>query len=226
MRSIFGPFKPSRRRAETGNHWVYRCPTMGALLHQEAYLDSMGLLRPQHGAKAGSQERRDSTVAPTLKPPGLAAWRDTNSRKIIAAIIIAAMAAAFMVLLVNAAAAAPVLTGRQVDCLALAVYREARGELLQGQIAVAYVVVNRGPDPCATIERRGQFVWPKRLPVGDRESWRHCVAVARLVAARRIKDPTEGATFFHEVTIRPRWANAMTPTAVLGGHVFFVREGK
>lgn len=74
---------------------------------------------------------------------------------------------------------------KQVTCLALAVYYEARGEPLEGQKAVAAVVMNRVNSPrfpdtaCEVVfqPRQFSFVGPRLRPT-DRGSWSRAVAIA------------------------------------------------
>lgn len=74
---------------------------------------------------------------------------------------------------------------RQITCLALAVYYEARGESLRGQRAVASVVMNRVrsprfPDtPCAVIFQRGQFSFIRGGLSPRGPSWDRALEVAR-----------------------------------------------
>src|ERR671916_33370 len=76
------------------------------------------------------------------------------------------------------------------DCLASAIYFEARGEPIKGQLAVAEVVLNRVaskkyPDSiCAVVKQPWQFSFVKdgKFPAINKESksWRKAVAVARI----------------------------------------------
>jgi N-acetylmuramoyl-L-alanine amidase len=80
--------------------------------------------------------------------------------------------------------------GAEEDCLANAVYFEARGESLEGQLAVAEVVMNRsrsGRYPatwCGVVTQRAQFSFVRGgiIPAADRSSnaWRRAVAIARI----------------------------------------------
>lgn len=112
-------------------------------------------------------------------------------------------------------------------CLALNVYHEARGEPLDGQIAVAYVTHKRaGGDQkryCQEVYRKGQFSWTAdraRLKV-DKASpqWRNAVAVAQTFM--HFSDPTKGATHYHAKRVRPEWRKSMMLLARIGQHVFY-----
>ena len=79
---------------------------------------------------------------------------------------------------------------REQDCLANAVYFEARGEPIEGQLAVAEVVLNRAAlrplslDPLRRRHPARQFSFVRHgiIPRADRgsEAWRRAVAVARI----------------------------------------------
>src|SRR5919112_515731 len=81
----------------------------------------------------------------------------------------------------------------QANCLATAVYFEARGESLDGQLAVARVVMNRAasgtypPDWCSVVKQPAQFSFVRHgeFPYADTncEAWRKAEAIAQLAAA-------------------------------------------
>lgn len=114
-------------------------------------------------------------------------------------------------------------------CLALTVYHEARGEPIEGQRAVAHVVMNRVSDPrwpgdvCRVTRQRDQFSWLGRvnpLP-GDEFAWRVAVRVSHRVLVHRSTDTTGRATHYHNTSVAPRWARTMTITKRIGRHVFY-----
>jgi spore germination cell wall hydrolase CwlJ-like protein len=111
-----------------------------------------------------------------------------------------------------------------LDCLAHAVYYEARGETRAGQEAVAHVVLNRGGSICKTVYKGCQFSWvckPVKAPYGT--AWLQ----ARRVAADVLKDPndnTGGATHFHTGR-SPYWAASMRFTIKIGRHKFYAPKG-
>src|SRR5213592_3273583 len=81
----------------------------------------------------------------------------------------------------------------QTNCLATAVYFEARGESVEGQLAVARVVMNRAasgrypPDWCGVVKQPYQFSFVRHgaFPQADTncDAWRKAEAVAELAAA-------------------------------------------
>ena len=111
-------------------------------------------------------------------------------------------------------------------CLAMNVYHEARGEPIDGQIAVAYVTHHRARhDPknyCAEVYRKGQFSWTAKKtpqPVKESPEWKTAVAVARTFLI--YPDPTHGATHYHDKKSKPPWKKTMVAVAHIGGHVFY-----
>lgn len=124
----------------------------------------------------------------------------------------------------------------QFECLAQTLYHEARGEGIDGQVAVAEVVLNRVEDPrfpqsiCAVVEqgnRNGcQFSWTcdgRSDKARDREAWVEAAKIARAMMDGAPRRLTEGATFFHTRAVRPSWAKKFERTARIGGHTFYRR---
>jgi spore germination cell wall hydrolase CwlJ-like protein len=118
------------------------------------------------------------------------------------------------------------------ECLANAVYFEARGEPLQGQLAVAEVVMNRaasGRYPatlCGVVAQRSQFSFVRlgRMPRADRasEAWRRAVGVARVAAegmAPRLL-PTS-CLWYHANYVSPSWGRRLARNARIGLHIFY-----
>jgi spore germination cell wall hydrolase CwlJ-like protein len=123
-----------------------------------------------------------------------------------------------------------------IICLATAVYFEARGEPLVGQVAVAKVVMNRVKDErhpktvCDVVRFRVKatcafsFMCDKeKLVVNDMNAWRSSVNIASLVFNGKLTDPTNGATHFHAKTMQPKWSNVQV-TAKIGNHIFYRSE--
>lgn len=114
-------------------------------------------------------------------------------------------------------------------CLALAIYHEARNQPIEGQLAVAEVVLNRVESPaypdtvCAVIAQPRQFAWVGQAgPVREPEAWN----AARLIAQAVLADPEgtlpgTGATHFHEISARPSWAARLLPVGQIGDHAFY-----
>ena len=128
---------------------------------------------------------------------------------------------------------------RQLTCLALNIYHEARGEPKAGQYAVAEVTMNRVASPrypntiCEvvyqknwdSIRRRyvGAFSWTEFdvKPKLKKRSWHRAVAVAKAVYYQEEAPRLEGALFYHATSIKPSWARHKTPVAHIGQHIFY-----
>lgn len=117
---------------------------------------------------------------------------------------------------------------QQMGCLAEAVYFEARGEPMEGQLAVARVVVARsrsGLFPatyCGVVLQRSQFSFVRNgmMPQPNTNSWewRNAVAIAQMAHEGR-RSPVEGALYYHATYVSPGWNR--TPMAQVGNHIFY-----
>lgn len=117
------------------------------------------------------------------------------------------------------------------ECLASAVYFEARGESLAGQLAVAEVVLNRTKNPqfptspCEVILQAGQFSFVENggIPPAPRDTpaWKNAVAIAHIAENGVSKSSAAEALYFHADYARPYWRNKFEPTATLGSHIFY-----
>lgn len=126
---------------------------------------------------------------------------------------------------------------RQVRCLALNVYWEARSEPARTQRAIAYVTLNRVghegyPDSiCGVVQEakqggrgRCQFSWwcdGKSDQPLDAESWQQALDVARAAIAHPAADPTHGALYFHLASVRPHWARHKARVGRFGPILFY-----
>ena len=117
------------------------------------------------------------------------------------------------------------------ECLARAVYFEARSEPLQGQLAVADVGLNRtvsGRYPatiCAVVTQRAQFSFIRngRFPEADKSSdaWRKAVAIARIARERLANEVARNVLWYHADYVAPTWRNNLTRVAKIGAHIFY-----
>ena len=118
---------------------------------------------------------------------------------------------------------------RELNCLAGAVYFEAKGETLPGQLAVGRVIVARsksGRFPnsyCGVVYQRSQFSFVRgnSMPAIDKGSrnWRNAVAIAQIAHAGSWRSPVEGALYFHAAYASPGWR--LTRLARIDNHVFY-----
>ena len=125
--------------------------------------------------------------------------------------------------------AASAIDAAEQECLATAVYFEAKGEPTRGQRAVAEVVLNRtrsGRFPstvCGVVRQRGQFsfVHGGRLPAVPRGSaaWHKAVSVARMVQDGKAERVASNALFFHARSVSAGWHAVRV--AQIGNHLFY-----
>jgi spore germination cell wall hydrolase CwlJ-like protein len=117
---------------------------------------------------------------------------------------------------------------RDLTCMAGAIYFEAKGEPLSGQLAVGEVILNRtksGRFPksiCSVVTQPGQFSFVRggRVPaIANSPAYRTAVAVARVAMADAWDSPAPNAMYFHARRVSPGWR--MTKIAAIGNHVFY-----
>lgn len=119
----------------------------------------------------------------------------------------------------------------QMQCLAGAVYFEARGEPLAGQLAVAEVVINRADDRrfpasyCGVVYQRAQFSFVKggRMPRirTNSAAWNRAKAIARIAHDGMWDKQVDDAVYFHAKYVRPAWSRRKTRTAQIDTHIFY-----
>jgi len=119
----------------------------------------------------------------------------------------------------------------ETNCLATAVYFEARGESLEGQLAVARVVMNRAasgkypPSWCATIKQPAQFSFVRHgeFPAVDTASdaWRKAEGIARLAAANVVPSLSTDVLWYHADYVAPSWGHRLSMVQKIGQHIFY-----
>jgi spore germination cell wall hydrolase CwlJ-like protein len=127
----------------------------------------------------------------------------------------------------------PIETELEPDlkCLAQAIYFEARGEPLDGQLAVAEVVINRATSGlypssyCDVIKQPAQFSFVRhgRIPQPDESSssWRRAKAVAQIAQQDLWESKAADALYFHATYVRPSWARQKVQLAQIDTHIFY-----
>ena len=120
---------------------------------------------------------------------------------------------------------------RDLQCLAQAIYFEARGEPLAGQLAVGAVIVNRTTsgrypsDYCSVVTQRGQFsfVHGGHIPSPDETSpaWTRARALAQIAHQDLWQSAAGEALFFHARYVRPGWARSKVALATIDSHIFY-----
>lgn len=119
------------------------------------------------------------------------------------------------------------------DCLRRALYFEARGESVQGQFAVAEVILNRleavgfPKTICGVVHANGAGACAfSYMCDGLSEKMTDLAAedragrIARVMLDGAPRALTSGATFFHARSSRPDWGQ-LIETAAIGGHLFY-----
>lgn len=132
----------------------------------------------------------------------------------------------------------PVATGdKQWVCLAEALYFEARGETIRGQIGVAEVILNRVasvryPNSICHVTHQGstgkrhkcQFSYMcdgLKETVHEIQAYERIKKIARFVLDHNLCPLTQGATHYHKNNVRPSWARVYIKTTEIGAHVFY-----
>ena len=130
--------------------------------------------------------------------------------------------------------------GRSLECLAQAVYYEARSESDDGQRAVAQVVLNRVRHPsfpnsvCGVVYQGSeritgcQFSFTCDGSMGaaiEPEAWERARRIAAAALAGAVYRPVGLATNYHTTAIQPYWAPSLVSQTVVGAHIFYRRPG-
>ncbi|WP_147385496.1 cell wall hydrolase [Oleomonas cavernae] len=150
----------------------------------------------------------------------------------------------------NAPKPTPVIaTAFDVDVFARTIFGEARGETMQGQIAVANVILNRVRIAQAYFTKNGkshplygsgtigsackarlQFsCWNQGDPTYravvaanlDDARLQRATCAALMVLHGQAADNTSGSTHYHTPAVSPPWSRGKTPLCTIGGHLFF-----
>ncbi len=129
----------------------------------------------------------------------------------------------------------PEKVDKKHECLAEAIYFEARGESVHGQIAVAEVILNRRAHPgfpdsvCGVIYQGSdsgnacQFSYAcDDMPEDFNESdaYERSLRLAAMVLRSEAWDFTRGAIYYHTHAVSPDWAKQMKVLADIGNHLF------
>ena len=142
---------------------------------------------------------------------------------------------------------------RQLECMALNMYFEARNQnTTEAMAAVGYTVLNRVATSrypntiCGVVyqgkrDRNGnyvrnrcQFSWvcdgkadvPNTRHPGEVEAWEKANEVALQVLTGAIDNPVGNATMYHATYVRPYWANSYSLVAQVEDHIFYEKASK
>lgn len=136
-------------------------------------------------------------------------------------------------------------TKAQVECLAQNIYFEAGKEEYKGQLAVAFVTLRRaesGSYPSTVcgvvrqkVESTCQFSWwceddkrekaiKYKYTANERQQYNQIrkVALNAYLNWEEMKDPTKGALFYHNTSVKPNWK--LSRTVQIGNHIFYKRS--
>ncbi|MCW1382270.1 cell wall hydrolase [Novosphingobium sp. KCTC 2891] len=124
---------------------------------------------------------------------------------------------------------APAALSDELNCLAGAIYFEAKSETMAGQLAVGRVIVaraNSGRFPasyCGVVYQPSQFSFVRghAMPAVNKAGpgWTKAVKIAMIADRGAWKSPVEGAMFFHAARVSPSWGK--TRMARIDNHIFY-----
>ena len=130
---------------------------------------------------------------------------------------------------------------KQWYCLTEALYFEARGESLKGQIAVAEVILNRVdsklyPNSVCGVIQQGQhrrnacqFSYNcdgRSNAIGNKKVFDRLGKIAWSMMNGTPRKLTGRALYYHNTTVSPRWSKKFHRTAKIGSHIFYRRSVK
>ncbi|MEA3033646.1 MAG: hypothetical protein QOH86_1662, partial [Sphingomonadales bacterium] len=116
-------------------------------------------------------------------------------------------------------------------CLAKAIYFEARSESLEGQLAVAEVVLNRArsgvypPSICGVVTQHAQFSFIRagRFPAPNTASdaWHRALAIAEIAGKHLATEVAPNVLWYHANYVAPAWGRQRTRVVQIGAHIFY-----
>jgi spore germination cell wall hydrolase CwlJ-like protein len=122
-----------------------------------------------------------------------------------------------------------------ITCLARSIYWEANRKDNDEMEAIANVVMNRlghkgFPNTICGVVKQGheqgacQFSWwcdGRPDDAKEDEPYANAKEIARKALNRQLKDPTDGALYFHNRKVTPNWSSEYIKTAEVGEHLFY-----
>ena len=115
-----------------------------------------------------------------------------------------------------------------ITCMAVAIYFEARGEPIDGQMLVAKTIINRVADErwpdtvCEVVKQPHQFSFysdGKSDTPRDAEAYATALEVAAVALSG--DHLWSGPLYYHTLDVRPVWRHALQPIGVVGSHIFY-----
>ena len=125
---------------------------------------------------------------------------------------------------------------KQMSCLAEALYFEARGEPIKGQLAVGEVILNRVedrryPSSICKVVNQGtgrrfacQFTYTcdgKLETVHERKPYEMALKIAKILMTTHDRKLTRGSTHYHSNYVNPKWSKNFERVAKFGRHIFY-----
>lgn len=116
---------------------------------------------------------------------------------------------------------------KAINCLALNIYHEGRGESIAGQKAIAEVTLNRmkhenfKPTVCGVVYQKYQFSWTIHKPkVRDQKKLDEIYELA-FEQYYQYNDNNDGSVYYHSMSVNPDWSRKFQKTKIVGRHVFY-----
>lgn len=123
---------------------------------------------------------------------------------------------------------------RELDCLTKNIYHESKGESKSGKWGIANVTMNRLNNPefpdtiCDIVYQKRkvcQFSWvcdgKRDITQFDENAWKESKEIAKKAIEKKPVDNTNGALYFHNKKIRPKFHSGRKKTIKIGSHVFY-----
>lgn len=166
-------------------------------------------------------------------------WQLTSRRERLLAISSLLITIPSVYFLAQDALASQRMAG-QIQCLAMNIYHEARGEPIAGQYAVAEVTLNRTRSrefPSSVCQVVYQKHWnPRRKETiyafswtgmslttnFNSAAWRQAKEIARTVLTGDRIPTLQGALYYHSIDVNPGWSHHHKRIAVIGRHIFYL----
>jgi len=166
-------------------------------------------------------------------------WQATSRRERLLAFTALMITLPSVYVLAQDAIASQRLSG-DIECLAMNIYHESRGEPIAGQYAVAEVTLNRThsrefpASVCQVVyqkhwnsQRRETvyaFSWTGLTVTTNFHSaaWRQAKEIARTVLTHQRRPTMQGALYYHNMDVKPSWSHHHKRLAVIGRHIFYL----
>jgi hypothetical protein len=127
----------------------------------------------------------------------------------------------------------------EIKCLATALYFEARGEAVRGQMAVAQVILNRVKNPaypktmCGVVYQDAKYLHRCQFSfacdgthdvIAEKDAWAAALSLARRIVTggnATIVAEVGDSISYHNADVNPDWSSSMRRVDRIGHHVFY-----